>query len=96
MNAPHKPLVVLGAVTKDNKEKVKEKFEEIGSKWRVRTHGTGRVNGTGREVIFAWMDVERWKDWMKSMYGITAKSSDELEDVDIVIADHQVRPFCLL
>ncbi|KAJ7593435.1 protein disulfide isomerase [Mycena floridula] len=87
MNAPHKPLVVLAAVTKDSKASVQDWFTDVSKKWRVHTKGTAK--SAGREVIFAWMDVERWQDWMKSMYGMSVKSGSDLADVEVVIADHQ-------
>ncbi|KAF9076692.1 protein disulfide isomerase [Rhodocollybia butyracea] len=93
MNSPARPLVVLAAVTSSNKDRVQQRMEEIGKIWRAATAGTGMLSGKGkseeRPVVFAWMDIERWKDWMKSMYGIKNKGFLELDDVDVVIADHQ-------
>ncbi|KAF7301221.1 Leucyl aminopeptidase [Mycena indigotica] len=86
MNAPHAPLVVIAAVTKDTRDKVSERFRDIALKWRVHTAGTG-VYG-GRSVVFTWMDADRWADWLKSMYGLK-KGGGELEDVGVVIADHK-------
>lgn len=45
-----------------------------------------------REVVFTWMDTEKWKDWMKSMYGIehNAEGMTAVADVDVVITDHKV------
>ncbi|KIL63362.1 hypothetical protein M378DRAFT_164675 [Amanita muscaria Koide BX008] len=44
-----------------------------------------------REVVFTWMDAEKWKDWLSSMYGM--KVVDEmlvdLDDVPVVIVDHK-------
>lgn len=88
MNAPHRPLVVIAAVTKDTKEKVEEKFKDIGKKWKLRT-GIDRSNGQ-RAVVFTWMDAEKWASWMKSMYGIKADGEGE---TPVVIADHKVRYF---
>jgi len=91
MNAPSRPLVVLTGVTSYNKDKVQSKFEEMAKKWRQKTNGSGVVTGSkgDRQVVFAWMDLERWKDWMKGMYGIT-KGSQEVDDLPVVIADHKV------
>lgn len=92
MNAPQEPLVVIAAVTKENKDKVKERFREISKKWRIRTLGSGITHE--RDVVFAWMDAERWSDWMKSMYGISkgGEHHETLDEVRVVIADHKVRP----
>jgi thioredoxin domain-containing protein 5 len=90
MNAPQEPLVVIAAVTKANKDKVKERFRDIGKKWRFKTEGSGIIYG--RDVVFSWMDVERWSDWMKSMYGISKGGDGDgnLDDVRVIIADHKV------
>jgi thioredoxin domain-containing protein 5 len=87
MNAPHAPLVVIAAVNKENKDKVAERFRDIALKWRVRTSGSGKF--AGKSVVFTWMDVERWESWMKSMYGLTKGGKDSIEDVGVVIANHQ-------
>ncbi|KAJ3865039.1 protein disulfide isomerase [Lentinula novae-zelandiae] len=91
MNSPARPLVVLAAVTPNIKDKVQERMEEIGQKWRARTQGSGMLseNGKERPIVFAWMDIGKWKDWMKSMYGIKYKGSLELDDVEVVVTDHK-------
>ncbi|KAF9468758.1 protein disulfide isomerase [Collybia nuda] len=89
MNAPQEPLVVIAAVTKEVTDKVKERFKEIGKKWRIRTSGSGTTHG--RDIVFSWMDSERWSDWMKSMYGISKDASHDetLDEVHVIIADHK-------
>ncbi|KAL5527020.1 hypothetical protein ACEPAG_5811 [Sanghuangporus baumii] len=56
----------------DGSEKEKEKEKE---KERMKA----------RDVVFTWMDGEKWGSWMKSMYGIKAESNAE---PSVVIADH--------
>lgn len=96
MNAPQAPLVVIAAGPLALKTKIMERLRDIGQKWRVRTDGSGVVHG--REAVFAWMDGGEWADWMKSMYGVKDAGAvrdgqeNELEDVQVVIADHSVRP----
>lgn len=80
MNAPHKPLVVIAAVNDNGKEKVAEKMKEIGKKWRV-----WKDKGS-RDVIFTWMDTDKWASWLKSMYGVKVT-----EEPTVIIADHSVR-----
>ncbi|KAG7446145.1 thioredoxin-domain-containing protein [Guyanagaster necrorhizus] len=80
MKAPSHPLVVLAGVSAEKKDLVKQRFEEISASFRSKS-------SVNREVVFAWMDIERWKDWMKSMYGIKTRSK-ALDDVEVVIADH--------
>jgi len=78
MNAPHKPLVVIAAVKASMKEKVAEKMKEIGKKWRVR-----KLNKGSRDVVFTWMDVDKWASWLKNMYGVKVA-----EEPAVIIADH--------
>jgi thioredoxin domain-containing protein 5 len=80
MNAPHKPLVVIAAVNKGTREKVAEKMKEIGKKWRVR-----KLNKGNRDVVFTWMDADKWASWLKNMYGAKAT-----EEPAVIIADHDV------
>jgi thioredoxin domain-containing protein 5 len=80
MNAPHKPLVVIASVNKGKKEKVAEKMKEIGKKWRVR-----KLNKGNRDVVFTWMDTDKWASWLKNMYGVKAT-----EEPTVIIADHSV------
>ncbi|KAF5387700.1 hypothetical protein D9615_000009 [Tricholomella constricta] len=88
MNAPQAPLVVIAAVGPSIMDRAQERVAEIGKKWRLRTQGSGMV--AGREVVFATMDAEKWKDWMKSMYGIVnADAETELAGVKVVITDHK-------
>jgi hypothetical protein len=89
MNAPQEPLVVIAAVTQQHKDKVEERLREVGKKWRIRTLGTGMTHG--REVVFTWMDMDGWAEWLKNMYGIT-ETSGTLEDVPVIISDHKVKP----
>ncbi|KAJ3544178.1 hypothetical protein NMY22_g2872 [Coprinellus aureogranulatus] len=88
MNAKHNPLVVIAASNEVMSKKIEERVRDIGKKWRARTGGSGEVNG--REVIFAWMDTQRWKDWMKSMYGVKMDEDEEdLDDAKVVVTDHK-------
>jgi thioredoxin domain-containing protein 5 len=91
MNAPQQPLVLIAAVTDETRGKVQSKLERLASDWKVRIGGTGERNG--RQVVFTWMNGEKWKDWLKSMYGIKHHDEDDLDDVRVVIADHAVSVF---
>jgi len=87
MKAPQAPLVVIAASTPGNQDALSARLIELGRKWRSRTKGSGLVNG--REIVFTWMNADRWKNWMKSMYGIKMDNQpDELDHVQVVIADH--------
>jgi thioredoxin domain-containing protein 5 len=89
MNAPQAPLVVIAGINEVNRQKVAARVKELGQKWRLRSKGTGLANS--REIVFTWMDGERWKKWLKSMYGIEHDEDEEdLDDVPVVIADHKV------
>ncbi|EAU82485.2 thioredoxin domain containing 5 [Coprinopsis cinerea okayama7 len=88
MNAPHAPLVVIATSNKILEDKIQNKMEELGRKWRKRNRGSGVVGG--KDVVWTWMDGERWKDWMKSMYSIKIDSDeDDLDDVKVVVARHK-------
>ncbi|KZP14103.1 thioredoxin-domain-containing protein [Athelia psychrophila] len=78
MNAPNKPLVVIVPVTKATEKDVSQKVRDIGLKWKAK-----QTNKGSREVVFAWMDAERWAKWMKTMYGIRAS-----EEPTVVVSDH--------
>lgn len=90
MNAPQAPLVLIAAVTHQNMDQVHERLNDLGKQWRVRTQGSGMTNM--REVVFASMDAGKWKDWLKSMYGIQQVPGQHggLEAVKAVITDHKV------
>ncbi|KAF8655196.1 hypothetical protein AX16_003228 [Volvariella volvacea WC 439] len=100
------PLVVLVAAPPPSSihfsaGKVDSRLSDLAKKWKARTEGTGMVGAHGvqntsggRQVVFAWMDRERWGDWMKSMYGIqkvdeaTVLSTGGLDDLKVVVVDH--------
>ncbi|KAJ2925492.1 hypothetical protein H1R20_g11602, partial [Candolleomyces eurysporus] len=88
MNAPHSPLVVIATSNAKISDKIEGRVRDIAKKWRARTTGSGEVNN--REVIFTWMDAQRWKEWMKSMYGVSVDEDEvNLDDVKVVVADHK-------
>ncbi|KAI0337496.1 thioredoxin-domain-containing protein [Trametopsis cervina] len=75
MSAPHKPLVVITAAPA---------AKLVGAADRVRTVAAQWKNAKGSDdVVFTWMDSEKWAKWLKSMYGITADDS-----AHVVIANH--------
>jgi hypothetical protein len=82
MKAPHQPLVVIAAVTKETSDEVAMKFKDIGKAWN-RNHR----NGDSKDVIFTWMDGEKWGSWLKNMYGIKVAAGSPPA---IVVADHAV------
>jgi len=106
MNAQHGPLVVIAATSSHNKKKIASKLRDFAKKWRVRTGGTGVTHG--KDIVFSYMDGERWKEWLKTMYGINGSESklahdgdkdeeaheEALDDVQVVIADHKVGQLC--
>lgn len=81
MNAPNHPLVMIATTSSDGKSKWAAKMVELGKKWRLNKGAESGHSG-GDDVVFAWMDSERWESWLKSMYGVT--------DEKIIIADHKV------
>ena len=85
MNAPHKPLVVLAAVDPKKHEEEIKKVQRLGAQWKKLKFDQGVSEVKGRDVVFTWMDADKWSKWMKSMYGIKAKHLPA-----IVIAEHKV------
>lgn len=86
MNAPSKPLVVLTSVPTEGQERDEliKKVKEIAAKWRKRGDSEKMIGE--RNVVFTWMDGQRWAKWLKSMYGVK-------EVGGVIIADHGVRFF---
>ncbi|KAF9782145.1 thioredoxin-domain-containing protein [Thelephora terrestris] len=82
MNPKHisAPLVVIAVVSERNRQNVISAIKPIGKQWRE-----GEKYGK-RDVVFAWMDGERWSSWLKSMYGIV--DLGKAETPSVVIADH--------
>jgi len=82
MNPKHisAPLVVIGVASEKNRQNVISAMKSIGKQWRE-----GEKVGQ-REIVFTWMDGERWSKWLKSMYGIANAGTTETPRV--VIADH--------
>lgn len=78
------PLVVISVVSEKNRQNVISAMKSIGKQWRES------VKAGQREVVFAWMDGERWSKWLKSMYGVV--DSPTAESPSVIVADHEVRP----
>jgi len=94
MNAPQEPLVLIAAVTEKVRDQVKAALKTLAKEWKSKTGGSGEFNG--KQVIFTYMDAEKWEKWLKSMYGIKKHhNDDDLADIKVVIADHKVGD-CLL
>ena len=84
MNPKHisAPLVVIAAVSEKNRENVVSAMKSIGKQWREGE----KIEK--REVVFTWMDGERWSKWLKSMYGVV--DAGTTESPSVIIADHAV------
>lgn len=86
MNAPHHPLVVVVAHAPTDDARAADVSHSAAVSWRHRV-AERQILG-GRDVVFTWMDAEKWTSWMKSMYGIKADSLPA-----VVVTDHQVCVF---
>jgi hypothetical protein len=85
MNAESKPLVVLVSVATSGieRDQIVETVRDLAAQWR-RTGATQYTPAQGaRQVVFVWMDLERWASWLKSMYGIKGPTQ-------VAIVDHSV------
>jgi len=76
-NAP-KRLVVLTALDSHDSRTI-TKVKDIAHTWH-REHSHSPI-----QIMFTWMDKEKWADWLKSVYGV--KKQDHPV---VVIVDHGV------
>ena len=85
MNAETKPLVVLVSVTDSGAERdrIIAKVRELAVQWRKTSALQNTPDHGARQVLFTWMDQNRWATWLKSMYGINGPAQ-------VVITDHSV------
>jgi Thioredoxin-like domain len=93
MKAENKPLVVLVSVATSGIEhdQIVETVHRLAAQWR-RTGATQYSPTQGaRQVVFVWMDQDRWSSWLKGMYGIKGPAQ-------VVIVDHSVSVYitCIL
>ena len=77
MNAQHKPLVVLVAAPRASLREVADRVRAIGQQWK-----DSKAPGN---VVFTWMDADKWAKWLHGMYGIKAQ-----QDPSVVVANHAV------
>jgi hypothetical protein len=82
MFAPHKPLVVITAAPESRLSGTSDRVKTVAAQWKDRQGSD--------DVVFTWMDSDKWSKWLKSMYGITADDS-----AHVIISNHSVRTFCL-
>ncbi|SCV70598.1 BQ2448_3360 [Microbotryum intermedium] len=65
------PLVVLGLFSKSQMKKDYEDqkiaFEGLANGWAERSR---KGDKSAREVVWAWVDADRWMAWLKSMYSV--------------------------
>ena len=72
-------LVVLGAIDTQNLAHVNV-IKQAATSWH-----RGDPPSDNRQVVFVWMDKEKWASWLKSVYGVKKGP-----DPAMVIADHGV------
>jgi hypothetical protein len=73
-------LVVLGAINTQNSAHI-DSIKQVATAWH-----RGEQTVDSAQVVFAWMDKEKWSSWLKSVYDIKKGP-----DPNVVIADHGVR-----
>ena len=78
MNAYNKPLVLIAASPRDQMTETFEKVKDIARRWRANKGATN--------VVFTWMDSDKWTKWLKSMYGLRPGAGPAA-----VVASHHVR-----
>ncbi|KAF8516674.1 thioredoxin-like protein [Gautieria morchelliformis] len=70
-------LVVLGAINTKNLAHI-DSIKQAATAWH-----RGKQTVDSAQVVFAWMDKEKWASWLKSVYGVKKGP-----DPNVVIADH--------
>lgn len=85
MKAESKPLVLLVSVTPSGieRDQIVEAIRGLAAQWRTTGAAQYAPAHGARQVVFVWMDQERWASWLKSMYGIKAPAQ-------VVLVDHSV------
>lgn len=73
-------LVVLGAIDTKNMAQI-DLIKQTATSWHRGEQATD-----SKQVVFAWMDKEKWAKWLKSVYGV-----QDSPGPTVVIADHGVR-----
>jgi len=81
MNAPHQPLVVLVATEPERKSDIEAKVRVLSMEWRRRE--ARKTSEQDRDIVFTWMDADKWASWLKSMYGIKPANLPA-----VILADH--------
>lgn len=72
-------LVVLAAINTEDLSHI-NLVKQTAEAWHRNAHGPD-----DRQVVFAWMDRDRWASWLKSVYGVKKGSEPA-----VVIVDHGV------
>lgn len=72
-------LVVLGAINAQNSAHI-DIIKQAATSWH-----RGEQANDNRQVVFVWMDKEKWGGWLKRVYGVK-KGPEPV----MVIADHGV------
>lgn len=79
------PLVALAVLSPkrlgEGFERKKAEVESMARGWKAR-------KGEGREVLWSWIDGDRWAGWAKSLYDVRASG-----DPVLVVADAKVSFF---
>ncbi|GAA6039738.1 hypothetical protein JCM8097_001378 [Rhodosporidiobolus ruineniae] len=90
VDVKHSPPPLVGLVVLSRKGLGDEAFEEkkrvvaeVAKGWNERRRMSGE--GTeGRDVLWAWVDGDKWAAWLKSMYGVRMGAKDGPR---VVVAD---------
>jgi hypothetical protein len=81
-----KPLVVIMASKLEEMSNAKKMLAAGEEGWRREKEEQEREHGPLRDVLWVYIDGEKWSSWLKSMYGIK-----ESHLPAYVVADHSVR-----
>lgn len=88
------PLVGLAVLSRrglgaEGLERAKEVVAQMAKSWVEKRRGgrAGRENERERDVLWAWVDGDKWAGWARSMYDVKSGARDGPK---VVIADPKV------
>lgn len=71
----------------DGFESARLSVEHLAREWRERRNAK---EVKGRDVVWTWVDGDKWRAWAKSMYGVDGTSSVTLLVADPLVSSNQL------
>ncbi len=88
-SAPYVGLVVLSRAKMGSRfEEYRDQVKTAANAWGEKRRGmTESEKGAERDLVWAWVDGDKWAQWIKTMYEVNAS-----EEPLLIIADAKVSP----